>query len=853
VQPLPIDPLLPQIVATLRGQNRLVLRAAPGAGKTTRVPTAVLDAGLAGAKQVVVLEPRRIAARAAADFVARERGERVGGAIGYRVRFEQRGDATTRLWFLTEGVLGRQLARDPFLEHVGVIVLDEFHERHLQGDIALAVVRELQETVRPDLKLVVMSATLETQRLAAYLGDCPVLTSVGRAFPVAIEHGHSTDDRPLAARVVSSVRTLLAQGDGGDVLVFLPGAAEIRRTAEALEPIAAAEQLDVVPLHGNLPLEAQHRVLARGPRRKVVLATNVAETALTVEGVTAVIDSGLARVARLDAKHGINALRVVSISRASADQRAGRAGRLAPGRCVRLWSESEHAGRRAHETPEILRLELSATVLELRAWGLRDVRSFAWLDAPPPAALAQAERLLVQLGAVDPRDGELLPIGRRLLALAAPPRLARIVIAAAEHGHAAHGALLAALASERDIVVATRQLERTVATPAAAGASDLLQRMELFIDAARTGFDRGRCRSLGLDLRSVQAVERSRRQLCQAVGVSDGLPRQFADDVLLRCILMGFPDRVARRRAPGSARGVMAGGTGVVLADDSIVREAELFVALDVDAAAQPTRAEALVRMASAIDEQWLAELFPGAVTEEEQLIFDAARRRVVGRRQRRYEGIVLAEHIRIDVDRLAAGTALAELVRNAAETVLPMSVAEEALLDRLRFLQQRIPELGLPDDVAVLRRDVLATLCAGCVTVAEVEAQDLLAHLRQALTPAQRRALEHDAPNEYLLPSGRRVRVRYDPSRPPAVAARIQELFGLTATPRLAGGRVPLIIEILAPNQRPVQITDDLESFWRRTYPEVRKQLRGRYPKHDWPEDPFAATPTSRSKTRAR
>lgn len=842
---LPIDPLLPAIVAALDDHSRLVLRAAPGAGKTTRVPAALLDAGLAGTKQVLVLEPRRIAARAAADFVARERGGAVGGEVGYRVRFEQKGDASTRLWFLTEGVLGRQLARDPFLEQAGVIVLDEFHERHLQGDIALAVVRELQATVRPDLKLVVMSATLDTARLSEFLGDCPILTSEGRAFPVAVEYQPAADDRPLPARVVSAWRRIVEGGDRGDVLVFLPGAAEIRRITESLQPLADAAGCDVVPLHGNLTLDAQHRVLQRGARPKVVLATNVAETALTVEGVTAVIDSGLARVARLDAKHGINALRLVPISRAAADQRAGRAGRLAPGRCIRLWSEGEHTGRKAHEVPEILRLDLSATVLELRAWGLRDARSFAWLDPPPAAALSHAERLLVQLGAVDAMSGELTEVGRRLLALSAPPRLARIVIEAAGQGQGAMGALLAALASERDISVAARGIARGPSAAMASASSDLLQRVELFLDAARSGFDAGRCRALGLDHRSVHAVERARRQLCQALRVPDGMPRQIDEHLLLRCILVGFPDRVVRRRAAGSARGVMAGGVGVVLADTSVVRDAELFIAVDVDAAARRSHAEALVRVASAIEERWLTQLFPGAVAEHTELTFDPTRRRVVACTQRRYEDVVLAARDHIDVDRLAAGEVLATHARAGA--LIPCSAAEESLLDRIRFLQQWMPELDWPADAGSLRREVVAGLCAGCVTLSEVEAQDIESHVRRALTPAQRRALEHDAPPVYVLPSGRSVAVRYEPTRPPAVAARIQELFGLTATPKFAGGRVPLIIEILAPNQRPVQITDDLQSFWQRTYPEVRKQLRGRYPKHQWPEDPMVATPTSR------
>src|SRR5262245_50476267 len=541
--PLPIDPLLPAVVDALRHGRRLVLRAAPGAGKTTRVPAALLDANIAQRGHVLVLEPRRIAARAAAEFVARARGGPLGEEVGYRVRFEQRGGPATRLWFVTEGVFGRTLADDPFLENVGVVVLDEFHERHLQGDLALAVVRELQETVRSDLKLAIMSATLATEALARALPYATGLTSEGRAHPVAVEWAPLPPRARLAEYAATVVRRMLAEP--GDVLVFLPGAAEIRRTAEAL---AGVREVDIVALHGDQPLDEQQRALRAGPRRRVVLATNVAETALTVEGVTTVVDTGLARVARFDPRHGLDRLVVTPISRASAEQRAGRAGRLGPGRCVRLWSREEDAGRRAHETPEILRLDLTRTVLELRAWGLRDAGTLPWLDPPPRAALAHAERLLVQLGAVDEASGALTDIGRQLLALPASPRLARMQLEAERTGCGGEGALLAALAGERDILLAGG----TFGGPSRdrpAGPSDLLLRLELFQEASRRGFSSAACRALDLDPGAVRAVERTRRQLTRrgaATVAEDADPES-----LLRCALAGFPDRVCRRRSPG--------------------------------------------------------------------------------------------------------------------------------------------------------------------------------------------------------------------------------------------------------------------------------------------------------------
>jgi ATP-dependent helicase HrpB len=865
---LPIDPFLPQIVDVLRTGNRLVLRAAPGAGKTTRVPAALLDADLASDQHVLVLEPRRIAARAAAEFVARARGGTVGGEVGYRVRFEQRGGATTRLWFLTEGVLGRRLAHDPFLEAASLVVLDEFHERHLQGDVALAVVRELQESVRPDLKLVVMSATLETEALAAYLGGCPVVTVDGRAFPVRIEFAAAPDDRPLAGRVAGALRRVLADTtDRGDVLVFLPGAAEITRSAAAIAPLAVEHDLLALPLHGDLPLDAQHRVLRPAARRKVILATNVAETSLTIDGVTSVIDSGLARVARHDPRHGVNALRLAPISRASAEQRAGRAGRTASGRCLRLWTAAEHAGRLEREVPEIRRLELSPTLLELRAWGLRDAQAFTWLDPPPAVAVARAERLLVLLGAVDAASGELTEVGRRLLTVPTPPRLARLLFEAERRGCAERGALLAALASERDICLSARAFAGALPLRPS-GPSDLLLRAELFEEAARAGFEASTCHRLDLDAGALRAVDRARRQLRPTGTSAGGRPAVGAvsptgsagtarrtplvhpppAEALLRSVLAGFPDRVVRRRAAGSPRGVMVGGTGVVLDEGSVVREAELFVAVDVEGG---HGAELRVRVASGVEPAWLAEMFPYALRTMETIAFDDAQERVVRRTEEVFYDLVLRARISGDVDRTAAGAVLAAAARRDPARAAGVGAAERAFLARLRFLHDAMPELDLPEDPSALLANAVVGLCDGKRSFAELRQADLLGVMRGLLSHRQRQALDRDAPSHFILPTGRTVAIAYAPDRPPSFAARIQEVFGLRATPCLASGRVPLVIQLLSPSQRPMQVTDDLGSFWRTTYPEVRKELRGRYPKHAWPDDPLTAEPTARGRRR--
>jgi ATP-dependent helicase HrpB len=839
---LPIDSLLPEIVAALRTANRLVLRAAPGAGKTTRVPAALLDAGIAGERHVAVVEPRRIAARAAAEFVARERRDQVGGEVGYRVRFARKGGPGTRLWFLTEGVFGRDLARDPFLEDVGIVVLDEFHERHLQSDLALAVVRELQETVRPDLKLVVMSATLDTEALVRYLGEAAALvTSEGRAHPVTIAHDDAGHGRHLVDRVVDAVRRVLDAE--GDVLVFLPGAGEIRRVGAALAPLVARQDVDVLPLHGDQPLDEQARALRAGPRRRIVLATNVAETALTVEGVATVIDAGLARAARFDVRTGLDRLELRPISRSSATQRAGRAGRLGPGQCIRLWSRNDEAGRREHDVPEVLRVDLGRTVLELAAWGLRDAHTLAWLDAPPPMVLERARDLLVELGALG-ADRMLTPIGRRMLAMPVAPRLARMVVEAEDEEVPASGALLAALASERDVVRATRAFGSGT-TDWPPGPSDLLLRMELFEDAARAGFAAGACDRLGLDARAVRAVAHTRRQLARHAG-DDTAPTA---ERLLRCVLAGFPDRVCRRREHGSPRAVMRGGTGITLAPESIVREAELFVAVEVDGGERGR--EARVRIASAVERPCLERVFPGSVTTDREIDFDEARGRAVARTVTRYRDLVLDVEVRTNVDPTEASAALAASIGDDPLRVYDGRPEVETLVVRLGFLARTMPELGLPDDPLPLVRDAVRALATGMRSVDELRGADVAGAVAGMLDHRSRAALERDAPTHWTLPSGRRVPVTWHRDRPPVVAARIQEVFGLAATPRLAGGRVPIVLELLAPNQRPMQTTSDLASFWRTTYAQVRAELRGRYPRHPWPEDPTTAIPTSRAKRR--
>ncbi len=847
---LPIDAVLPEICDRLAAAGALVLQAEPGAGKTTRVPAALLDAGVAGRGSVVVLEPRRVAARAGADFVASERGERVGGTVGFQVRFERRGGERTRLWFVTEGIALRRLIGDPFLDNVGVLVLDEFHERHLPGDIVLAIARELRRTVRPDLKIVVMSATLEVERVARFLDDCPIVRCPGRVYPVAIEYRAAERNRRLADGVVAAARDLLAGDDGrGDILVFLPGIGEIRRAERALAESGLDRELQVLPLHGDLPLEAQRRVLASSAERRIILATNVAESSVTVDGVTAVIDSGLARVPEVDVGRGVERLRVVPISLASADQRAGRAGRQAPGRCIRLWSMHDHAARREREVPEIRRLDLTAPALELRAWGLGDLQSLAWLDAPSPGALDAAERLLRGLGALD-RDGSVSEVGRRMLRLPAPPRAARLVIEAARLGHADAGALAGAILSEREMVLGGRAFAKTEV--AGDGRSDLVERFEMFEAAAAVGFDRSACRSIGIEAAAARAVDRARRQLRRGLedegrGVGGEGRRALVgvEEALLRAALVAFSDRLVRRRGAGERRGVMVGGAGVSLADDSCVREAELFVAIDVRAGERRERAESTVSMASAVERAWLDEYFAAEIERERQLELDPVGERVVSVDRETFRGLVLSEQ-QVPT-RAGAGSEV--LLRHALavpERVVNLSARGEMLLRRVDFACDHGFDLVVGGSEALLRRTI-ELHCSGVDSFAELRRSISDAAVEHALTFAQRRDLDRLVPESFRLPSGRVADIDYERVGGPAISARIQELFGLRESPKVAEGAVNVAVEMLGPNHRPVQVTDDLASFWEETYPEIRKELRGRYPKHDWPEDPWAAVASSR------
>ncbi|HEX8703768.1 MAG TPA: ATP-dependent helicase HrpB [Myxococcaceae bacterium] len=841
---LPIDPLLPEIVATLRGARSLVLEAPPGAGKTTRVPRALLEAGLGQKKEIIVLQPRRLPTRLAAQRVSEELGERVGDTVGYQVRFEDVRGPKTRMSFVTEGVLGRRLLSDPELRDVGIVVLDEFHERHLSADVSLAMLRRLQEGPRPDLKIVVMSATLEAEPIRAYLGHCPGLRSEGRRFDVSLEYLPTADERHLDVQVLSAIKRVFTAGVDGDILVFLPGAGEIRRARDACAEFAERHGVDVLPLHGDLPPAEQDRAVRRSPRRKIILSTNVAETSVTIDGVAVVIDSGLARVASHSPWSGLPTLKLAKVSRASATQRAGRAGRTRAGHCLRLYTQHDFDGRPEQDAPEIRRVDLAETVLALRASGVRELASFPFFEPPPAAALEAAETLLRRLGAVD-AQGRVTDIGNRLLRFPVHPRQARIIVEGERRGVGADAALLAALMGERDI---RREARANLSGPGrssavVSGPSDLLELLERFREAARADFASGRLHSLSLEPGAVQAVDRVQKQLRRATRDSGKRPErpEAVEEALMLSVLAGYPDRVAKRRRPRAPELLLFGGGTASLSELSVVQDAELMVA--VDAEERPGRG-AMVRLASSVEPEWLLDLYPDALEEMDALQWNAESRRVERITRLAYGNLVLEETRTPAPPSEEAARVLVE----AALAAGPERFADpEALTQwrtRVALLAQAFPEAGFPTVDNPFLRDSLASLCSGARSFADLEGVSLLDALQARLTPEQARLMSNHVPERVTLPGGRGVKVHYEPGKPPWVESRLQDFFGMAQGPSVCAGRVPLVLHLLAPNMRAVQVTTDLAGFWERHYPAIRKELCRKYPRHSWPEDPRHAQP---------
>lgn len=854
---LPIEQAIPGIRQVLATGNRLVLVAPPGAGKTTRVPLALLDEPWLAGRMIILLEPRRLAARNAAARMAATLGERTGETVGYVIRAERCTSERTRILVVTEGILTRMLQADPELAGTALVIFDEFHERNLHADLSLAFCLQSQELLRPDLRLLVMSATLDASGVAQLLDDAPVVTSAGQSFPV--ETCYLPDRAPLpepgriSEAVLRRLERVLAE-ESGSVLVFLPGVREIRQVEQALGallPGPGRHTPIVAPLYGDLSREQQDRALqpcAQG-RRKIVLATNIAETSLTIEGIAIVIDSGLERQARFDPGSGMNRLETVFIARDSADQRSGRAGRLGPGKCYRLWTQGQQQRMARHGIPEILRSDLAPLVLETVCWGARGIDELRWLDTPNAGAVAQARELLCELGAID-RESRITAHGRQLLDTGAHPRLAHMMIRGAQAGHGRDACLLAALLTERDILAAGHARTADVAPRLA-----LLRAYRQDESTARDdGVNRQQCRRV---LRTADDFLRRIRCHARPAG-REGIDARDLPGVLLA---WAYPDRIARSRHTAGNRYLLRSGKGAVLDEGEALATSEFIVAADLDGRAR----EARIYLAAEIPRQEIEARFAGDITRSTVVSWNAQSQGVDALTRTALGAIVLEQQPAVDIAREAVQAALLGGIRQCGLDCLPWDRRAQALRQRVQFLrlQQQSgtgsePELAaltLPDlsDAALLAHleDWLLPYLDTHNSIRKLQALDLHAILQGTLDYTQQQTLDRLAPTHITVPSGSRIAIDYSDAHSPVLAVRLQELFGLQETPAIINGSFRLLLHLLSPGYKPMQVTQDLASFWKTAYFEVRKELRGRYKKHHWPEDPLTAPATSRARRR--
>ena len=836
---LPIYEIEPALVAAWSADppcRRFIVEAPTGSGKSTQLPQMLLHRGLLGDGEVIILQPRRIAARLLARRVAEELGVRLGEEVGYQIRFENVASRATRIRFVTEGILLRRIMEDPDLPGVSALIFDEFHERHLYGDISLARALDVQSTRRPDLAILVMSATLQTEALRAFLGPSAVhLVSAGRTFPVDIRYAPQRlatkgDLWDHAARVCGEA---LATSREGHALVFMPGAYEIRRTIEALSREKWAKPFEILPLHGELPPAQQDAAVRPDGPRRIIVATNVAETSLTIDGVRTVIDSGLARIAAWDPNRGIGTLTIQPIARASADQRAGRAGRTAPGTCWRLWSEDSHGRRPAAEIPEVLRLDLAEVILTLLAAGVTDLEAFRWFEKPDPRSMERARRLLTELGAID-AAGAITDTGRRLTRYPLHPRHARLMEAARAEDCVAAMALAVALLQGRPLF-----------TRGAAGpwqhpddSSDFQPLLRAWLMAADRRFAPEACGAAGLNGRSAAEASRLAERLAAIAGERRFSPPDVPPpgDALARVVLTGFSDQVARRTSSGGSACDIVGGRRANAAADSVCRGQELLVAAEITEV-QGRDLQVTLQLLTSIDEDTLGDLFPDDFALEKAPWFDPAQRRVLQREQVRFRDLVIRGRQSGEPDASAAAAILADEVLSGRLAFAAWGDNVTHWLARLDFLRAAMPELELPVFTPDDHRLVLEELFHGCRGARDLKDLDPIPALRAWLSHAQAAALDRHAPERIEIDSGRKVRIDYTRPEEPSLSVFMQQLFTQKDTPRIAGGRVPLVLTILAPNHRPIQITRDLAGFWKNHYPAIRKEMERRYPRHQWKE----------------
>lgn len=837
---LPIEATLPAIRSALRASSALVLQAPPGAGKTTRVPLALLKEPWLASKTVLLLEPRRLAARAAAARMANLLSESIGQTVGYRIRFDSRISRQTRIEVLTEGILTRRLQRDPTLEGVGLVIFDEFHERSLPADLALALCLDSQRGLREDLRVLVMSATLDGAAVARLLGDAPLVTSEGRAYPVTRYYLPRDPDGLDLNTVVRAARDALYQ-DPGDILVFLPGGREIRQVHRRLTMESTSDDLLVMPLYGDLPDADQQRAIQPdlNGRRKIVLATPIAETSLTIEGVAIVIDSGWTRIPRFDPRSGLTRLETVRISADAAEQRAGRAGRIGPGICYRLWSEATQKRLQPRRIPEILDADLAPLALELAQWGITDTATLAWLDPPPPGALAQARDLLTDLEALD-EGGRITPIGREIAELPTHPRVAHLLRQGAALGLGNLAADLAALLEERDLLRGEH--------PFGGDMTIRLNALRAFRRDGREGAQRW-----GADTMACIRAEQAARKWRQFLRLADDRETVSESTAVGLLLALAYPDRVARRRDGGNERYLLANGRGARLAVDDPLLNQDWLVAAQLSAGTSEGR----IWLAAPVDPADLTRHLAARIRIVRKVSWDERQAAVVARRERRLGALVIDGGPWPDANPESLRQAMRTGMRQLGLDSLPWTHELRDWRARVSSLRHWFPEDGWPDLsdtwLAEHLEDWLEPWLDGITRREHLQRLDLTAALHGLVDDRLRARLSELAPTHLSVPSGSRIRLQYRPGEPPVLAVKLQELFGLADTPRVAKGRIPVTLHLLSPAQRPIQVTQDLRGFWERTYAEVKKELKGRYPKHPWPDNPWTATPTRRTQAARR
>lgn len=847
---LPIQAIIPELLAALRRQRIVVLSAPPGSGKTTGVPLALLAEEWLAGRRLLILEPRRLAARLAAQRMAEMLRETVGQQVGYRIRFDSKVSAATRIEVVTEGILTRRLQSDPELAGVGLVIFDEFHERSIHADLALALCLDVMGGLRDDLKILVMSATLDLAGLSAFLPEASVVIGQGKAFPVSVHfrprpallrRGQPQGGEYSATRLAGEVTQALRQAitrDEGDILAFLPGAEEIRRCARQLAPLPEAKGLDILPLYGDLPKAVQDKAVtyAAGAKRRVILATSIAETSLTIEGVRVVIDSGWSRTLRFDPNSGLGRLVTIRVSQAAAEQRRGRAGRLSEGVCYRLWSEDEQQALPTHSRPEILDADLAPLALDLAAWGLAAPAALRWLDSPPPGHYAAAADLLTLLGALD-QQGRITPLGQRMASLPVHPRLARMLLAAEETGAISLAVDIAALLTERDVFL------RGVG-PRATDLDRRIQLLAVFRRGEEASFN-----TLGGDAGACARVETMAKQLHR---LFPGRARGQASATVGGLLALAYPDRIGQLRPGGRDRYRLSGGRGVLLPEADPLAGMAYLVAAQLDAG----QSEGRVYLAAAISLEEIRQGLAGLIRPDSVIAWDDSLEAVVSQCQERLLSLVLTQRPWAAADPEAIRAAMLDGVKRLGIDALPWSKEARALQARVGSLFCWQPDQGWPDiSDAALAADYawLSPYVDGMSRRQHLARLDMLAILRARLDWHQQQRLQGEAPTHFQAPSGSRLPLSYQPGEAPVLAVRLQEMFGLAETPRVSRGQVPVTLHLLSPAQRPIQITQDLRGFWDNTYPEVKKELKGRYPKHVWPDDPWSAQATARAQGRRR